>query len=113
MKLILEVLGMVLLGWLALAAVLLIARPRGGRLADFMRLLPDTLRLFRALLQDPAVPISAKAWVWFLLGYIAMPLDLVPDFIPVLGYADDAILAAIVLRTVLRRAGRSLCPTKG
>ena len=45
--------------------------------------------------------------VSFLLGYIAMPIDLVPDFIPVLGYADDAILAAIVLRTVLRRAGRN------
>jgi hypothetical protein len=40
-----------------------------------------------------------------LLGYLAIPIDLVPDFIPVLGYADDAIIATAVLRSVMRRAG--------
>ena len=64
-----------------------------------------TLRLFRGLLADPSVPTAAKARVWFLLAYLAMPIDLIPDFIPVLGYADDAIIAAIVLRSVLRHAG--------
>jgi uncharacterized membrane protein YkvA (DUF1232 family) len=43
--------------------------------------------------------------VWALLAYLALPIDLVPDFIPVIGYADDAILTAIVLRHLARRAG--------
>ena len=40
-----------------------------------------------------------------LLAYLAFPIDLIPDFIPVLGYADDAIIVAAVLRSVVRRAG--------
>jgi uncharacterized membrane protein YkvA (DUF1232 family) len=43
--------------------------------------------------------------LWLLLGYLAMPIDLVPDVIPVIGYADDAIVVALVLRSVVRRAG--------
>jgi uncharacterized membrane protein YkvA (DUF1232 family) len=105
MAVVLEILAGLILTWLALAVVLLIARPRGGRLTDFIRLLPDTLSLVRGLLGDPAVPLSAKALVGLLLGYVALPIDLVPDFIPVLGYADDAIVAAVVLRAVIRRAG--------
>jgi uncharacterized membrane protein YkvA (DUF1232 family) len=44
--------------------------------------------------------------LWLLFAYLAMPFDLVPDFIPVVGYADDAILVVIVLHPVVRRAGR-------
>jgi uncharacterized membrane protein YkvA (DUF1232 family) len=106
-ELVLGLLAALVLAWLVLAAFLLVARPRGRELGDFARLLPDTLRLFRGLLGDPTVPLAAKARVWFLLAYLAMPIDLIPDFIPVLGYADDAIVAAIVLRSVLRRAGRA------
>jgi uncharacterized membrane protein YkvA (DUF1232 family) len=43
--------------------------------------------------------------LWLLFGYLAMPFDLIPDFIPVIGYADDAIIVAAVLRSVVRRAG--------
>jgi uncharacterized membrane protein YkvA (DUF1232 family) len=57
-------------------------------------------------MRDPTVPTSIKVRIALLLGYLALPIDLIPDFIPVLGYADDAIIAAIVLRSVLRRAGR-------
>ena len=68
--------------WLALIVTLAIVRPRGS-------LLQESLRLRLALL----------------LAYLAFPLDLVPDFIPVLGYADDAIIVTAVLRSVVRRAG--------
>lgn len=43
--------------------------------------------------------------LWLLLGYLVSPLDLIPDFIPVVGYADDAVIVAITLRSVVRRAG--------
>jgi uncharacterized membrane protein YkvA (DUF1232 family) len=51
------------------------------------------------------VPRAARVRLWLLLGYLAIPIDLVPDFVPVLGYADDAIIVSLVLRSVVRRAG--------
>lgn len=94
-----------LVGWIALALFLLLARPGSGRLKESLRLLPDTVRLLRRLATDQATPRGAKVRLWLLFAYLAMPVDLVPDFVPVLGYADDAIIAAAVLRSVVRRAG--------
>ncbi|MFC7302806.1 YkvA family protein [Streptomyces monticola] len=96
--------GLVLLWLLALAALVLV-RPRGGLLAEAVRLLPDLLRLIRRLARDRTLPRGVRVRLWLLLGYLALPVDLVPDFIPVLGYADDAIVAAVVLRSVVRAAG--------
>ena len=70
-----------------------------------MRLLPDLVRLLRRLAADGSLPRGVRLRLWFLLGYLALPIDFVPDFIPVLGYADDAIVVALVLRSVVRRAG--------
>ena len=105
MEIVLGVLGSLIITWLALAFTLLLVRPRGKTLGEFLRLMPETLRLFRGLVRDPEVAAGVKFRVWLLFAYLAMPIDLVPDFIPVLGYADDAIIAAIVLRSVIRRAG--------
>jgi uncharacterized membrane protein YkvA (DUF1232 family) len=91
--------------WLLLLVGLAVARPDGTTLAGAVRLLPDTLRLVRRLATDRSIPRSARAPVWFLLAYLAMPIDLVPDVIPVLGYADDAVLVVLVLRRLVRRAG--------
>jgi uncharacterized membrane protein YkvA (DUF1232 family) len=96
------------LSYLVLLGALLVARPKGNRLGEAVRLLPDLLRLLRRLLADPNVPRAARLRLWLLLGYLAIPIDLVPDFIPVLGYADDAIIVSLVLRSVLRRAGAPL-----
>lgn len=74
-------------------------------LTEALRLLPDLLRLLRDLAVDGTVPRGVRVRLWVLLAYLAMPLDLIPDFVPVLGYADDAILVALVLRSVVRRAG--------
>ena len=54
---------------------------------------------------DDAVPRGVRVRLWLLLAYLALPLDLIPDFVPVVGYADDAILVTLVLRSVVRRAG--------
>src|SRR6476660_4720151 len=62
--------------------------------------IPDCLVLFRGLVGDPRVPMSRKVLVVGLIAYLAMPFDLVPDFIPVAGQLDDAIVVALVLRTL-------------
>lgn len=92
--------------WLALLAALWAVKPEEGRLRESMRLLPDVVRLLPRLARDKTLPRGVRARLWLLLGYLAMPIDLVPDFIPVLGYADDAVIVAWTLRSVVRRAGR-------
>jgi uncharacterized membrane protein YkvA (DUF1232 family) len=94
-----------LLAWVALIVVLMIVRPRGGLLREALRLLPDLLRLLSRLVADRSLPRGVRIGLGLLLAYLASPIDLVPDFIPVVGYADDAIIVAAVLRWVARRAG--------
>jgi uncharacterized membrane protein YkvA (DUF1232 family) len=95
----------VMLAWVALVIGLAILRPRGGLLQEALRILPDTLRLVRRLAADPTLPRGVRIRLALLVVYLAIPLDLIPDFIPVLGYADDAIVVTAVLRSVVRRAG--------
>ncbi|GAA2386712.1 YkvA family protein [Nonomuraea africana] len=92
-------------GWLLLIAALALARPKGGLLREALRILPDLVRLLRDLAADPDLPRGVRVRLGLLLAYLAMPFDLVPDFVPVLGYADDAIVVTLVLRSVVRRAG--------
>ncbi|MFF4620947.1 YkvA family protein [Nonomuraea jabiensis] len=94
-----------LVSWLALVVALAVVRPRGGLLRESLRLLPDMLRLVRRLAADRTLPRGVRIRLGLLPAYLAFPLDLIPDFIPVLGYADDAIIVAAVLRSVVRRAG--------
>jgi len=54
---------------------------------------------------DSTLPRGVRVRLWLLIGYLALPFDLIPDFIPVIGYADDAIIVVAVLRSVVRRAG--------
>ncbi|GGQ19850.1 YkvA family protein [Streptomyces mutabilis] len=100
----LAVVGGLMLTWLLVIAAMLIVRPRGSLFTEAIRLLPDLLRLIPRLARDPDLPRGARVRLWLLLAYLAMPIDLVPDFIPVLGYADDAIVVAAVLRAIVRRA---------
>jgi uncharacterized membrane protein YkvA (DUF1232 family) len=99
------VLGGLLLLWLGLLALLWWRRPDDITVRDALRLLPDLLRLVRRLAVDRSLPRSVRLRLWVLLGYLLFPLDLVPDVLPVIGYADDAVLVAWVLRSVVRRAG--------
>lgn len=97
--------GAVAVVWVVFIGVLLVVRPGQLAVRDAVRLLPDTLRLVRRLAADRTVPLGSRLSVWFLLLYLASPIDLIPDFIPVIGYADDAILVSFVLRRLIRRAG--------
>jgi len=104
----LGVLGGLLVLWLALVLVLWIEQrrhPGGASLRDLLRLAPDVARLLKRLATDRTVSIGVRIWLAVLLVYLVSPIDLIPDFIPVLGYADDAIVVAIALRFATRRAG--------
>lgn len=91
--------------WTVFILALVIFRPKGISLTEAKRLVPDIIRLLRALASDSTLPSGVRRRLGLLLAYLAMPFDLVPDFIPVLGYADDVIVVAVVLRSVVRRAG--------
>jgi uncharacterized membrane protein YkvA (DUF1232 family) len=94
-----------LLSWGLLAIFLLRIRPRGSLLQETLHLLPDTLRLLKRLALDNTLPRGVRVRLWLLFVYLAIPFDLIPDFIPIIGYADDAIIVCAVLRSVVRRAG--------
>jgi uncharacterized membrane protein YkvA (DUF1232 family) len=102
---VLGVVGGLLVLWLALLVCLAVARPSELGVKEALRLHPDVLRLIRGLVRDRTLPRGVRLRLWLLLGYLLMPLDLVPDFVPVLGYADDAVVVVVALRSVVRRAG--------
>jgi uncharacterized membrane protein YkvA (DUF1232 family) len=78
------------------------------RARAIVRFLPDCLVLFRRLLRDPRVPRRRKALLAVLVAYLAMPFDLVPDMLPVIGQLDDAVLVVLVLRSVVNAAGEDV-----
>ena len=104
-ELLIGIVAALVVAWLALIVTLFAVRPRGGLLREAMRVLPDVLRLVRRLATDQTLPRGVRVRLGLLLVYLALPIDLIPDFIPVVGYADDAIVITVVLRSVVRRAG--------
>lgn len=97
--------------WVVLVAVLMATRPDRATLIASVRLIPDVVRLVRRIAADPTVPRGVRARLWLLLGYLVSPIDLIPDFIPLIGYADDAIIIALVLRSTIRSAGPNMIAT--
>lgn len=104
----LSMLGGVVLLWLSLVFFLWQEQrrhPDGASLRHLLRLVPDTARLLKRLAGDRSLSIGVRIWLGVLVVYLLSPIDLIPDFIPVLGYADDAIVVVIALRFATRRAG--------
>lgn len=102
------VVSSLLILWLALIAALYwVGRKQDDptRLTDVVRLVPDVIRLFRRLASDPTLPRGVRVRMALLTGYLVLPIDLVPDFIPVVGYADDALIVMWALRSITRTAG--------
>jgi uncharacterized membrane protein YkvA (DUF1232 family) len=91
--------------WAVLVGLLFAFRPRGVPLGEVVRVIPDVVRLIRGLIGDRAVPLRVKVALVSLMVWLLSPIDLIPEFIPVLGPVDDAVVAVLVLRYVRRRLG--------
>lgn len=100
--------GLLVLWVLLIAALAWVSRGQADkiRMVDALRLAPDVVRLVRRLASDDRVPRKVRVGLGLLLVYLLLPIDLVPDFIPVIGYADDAVIVMLVLRYVTRQAGK-------
>jgi uncharacterized membrane protein YkvA (DUF1232 family) len=99
--------GVTLLVYLALIALLLVVGRR-TEAAALARFIPDCLVLLRRLIGDQRVPRRRKIVLLALVAYLSVPIDLVPDFIPVVGQLDDVLVAALALRYALRSGGPEL-----
>jgi uncharacterized membrane protein YkvA (DUF1232 family) len=97
----------VLFVYVALLVALIVAGRRGIA-RDAVRFVPDCLGLVRRLLGDPRVAPRHKLLLGAVVGYLALPFDVVPDFIPVAGHLDDVLVVALALRAVLRGSGSDL-----
>jgi uncharacterized membrane protein YkvA (DUF1232 family) len=98
------VVGLVAL-WAVLLALFWALRPKGVPVRELVRLIPDVLRLLRSVLTDRSAPLDVRAVLAGLLVWIVSPIDLIPEFIPVLGPLDDVVVAVVALRYVCRRLG--------
>lgn len=91
--------------WLAFVVIVWRRRPSVASVKEATRMVPDVIRLTRRLASDRSLPRGVRVRLWLLVGYLLSPIDIVPDFVPVVGYADDAVIVAVILRTVVRHAG--------
>ncbi|MEA2623014.1 MAG: hypothetical protein QOH61_1924, partial [Chloroflexota bacterium] len=88
------VVGLVAL-WAVLLALFWALRPKGVPVRELVRLIPDVLRLLRSVLTDRSAPLDVRAVLAGLLVWIVSPIDLIPEFIPVLGPLDDVVVAVV------------------
>jgi uncharacterized membrane protein YkvA (DUF1232 family) len=91
--------------WAALVALLWAVRPRDVTLRELVSAVPDVVRLVRDLTWDRATPLRVRCVLMGLLVWLISPIDLIPEFVPVLGPLDDVVVAVLVLRWARRQLG--------
>lgn len=75
---------------------------------DVAFMLPNLVKLLVRLVRDPRVPRKSKLLVGGLVAYVASPIDLIPDAIPVIGLADDVLLAVYAVNHLIEAAGEEI-----
>jgi uncharacterized membrane protein YkvA (DUF1232 family) len=98
------VIGLIAL-WVALLVVFFLQRPKDVAVRELIAVVPDVLRLLRSLVRDGSVPADVRLVLVGLICWILSPIDLIPEFIPVLGPLDDVVVAVVAMRYVRRRVG--------
>ena len=93
--------------WAVVIAALVISGRKWMAIAA-AKVLPDLVRLMKGLARDPRVPRGSKWLLGFAALWVVSPIDLIPEFIPVVGPLDDVVVVALVLRHVLKKAGRAV-----
>jgi uncharacterized membrane protein YkvA (DUF1232 family) len=73
-----------------------------GRLDQIANSVRRELRVYRSILAHPTTPCTAKALLWIAVGYLLLPFDLIPDFVPILGQVDDAIIVPLLILAALK-----------
>ena len=91
--------------WVALLVLFFLLRPTEVPLRELLAVVPDVLRLLRSLVRDGTVPADVRIVVIGLIAWILSPIDLIPEFIPVIGPLDDVVVAVVAMRYVRRRVG--------
>ena len=91
---------------LVVVALALVGRKTAAK--EMATLLPNFIILFKGLLKDPRVPRGSKWLLAFGAAWVASPIDLLPEFLPVLGPLDDAVVVALILRHLLKKAGEEV-----
>ena len=104
-----EVILAIAVGLVAVWAIFLVLfwalRPKGVPVRELLGLIPDVLRLLRSVIGDRSAPADVRLVLVGLLAWILSPIDLIPEFIPVLGPLDDVVVAVVAMRYMRRRVG--------
>ena len=99
----------IVVGLVGLWAILLVLfwalRPKGVSVREILGVIPDVIRLLRSVIRDRSAPLDVRLVLVGLLAWILSPIDLIPEFIPVLGPLDDVVVAVVAMRYVRRRVG--------
>ncbi len=91
--------------WVVLLVIFWALRPKGVSAKKLVRIIPDVLRLLRSVIGDRSAPLDVRVVLIGLVAWIISPIDLIPEFIPVLGPLDDVVVAIVAMRYVRRRVG--------
>ena len=97
--------GGIVVGVWVVAVIALLVFGRKAIARELVTLVPNLIRLFRGLIRDDRVPRSSKALLVLAALWLASPIDLLPEFLPGIGALDDAVIAGLVLRHLVKRAG--------
>jgi uncharacterized membrane protein YkvA (DUF1232 family) len=91
--------------WLVLLFVVVRAKRRGQSVTEIVRLVPDLARLLARVSRDRTIPLRVRVRIFIAIAYNAQPINLIPDFVPVIGLVDNVVIILWAVRSTVRHAG--------